>query len=232
MATTKNEIIYSVLGKIRPAISDDENTARRQLSYDADTIRAKFLRNEFNKNRTIDAGFIQDLGCIPLEAVDRAECCEVEVGCHVMRTMWDIPQSVEQHNSTTITRIGPVDKLQTSYSLVPAERVPFTGNSKFNKNQVFAYIKGNRIYVVSNSHLIKHLEHINVQGVFEVPEEAANFLTCDNKPCYSHDEKYPANRWLVDSIIRQLIQDYSPVSIAPSDVANDGASTVTPQQQQ
>jgi hypothetical protein len=232
MATSKNEIIYSVLEKIRPHISDDESIARRQLSFDIDVVRAKFLRNEFNKNRTIDSGFIQDLGCVPLETVDRAECCEVEVGCHVVRTIAKIPQSIEQHSATTITRIGPIDKLQVSYSLVPYERVPYIGNNKFNKNQVFAYIKDDRIYIASKSHLIKHLEYINIQGVFEDPEEAINFVDCDNKPCYSRDGKYPTNKWLVDFIIRQLIQDYSPVAIAPSDVSNDTASAVTPQQQQ
>lgn len=232
MATTFNQMVFSVLGKIRPKLKDDESISRRQIGFDIETLRALFLRNEFNKNRTIDQAFIQDLGCIPLEHVDRAECCEVDAECQVLRTSLEIPGTIEQHNQTSITRIGPVDKTSIKYSLIPYERAPFIGTNKFMKNQIYAYLKNKRIYIVSPNRNIKHLEHINIQGVFENPKEAINFVTCDNAPCYSDDGPYPINKWLIDSITRQLVQDYTPVSLAPSDTANDAAATVTPQQQQ
>jgi hypothetical protein len=230
--TTLNEIIYDVLNKIRPRRSDEEPLSKRQMAFDIGVLRARFLRNEFNKNRTIDPAFVQDLGCIPLEAVDRAECCEVDTGCHVVRTTMQIPGTIEQHNSTTLTRVGPVDKLQIRYSLVPYERAPFVSTGRFNQKQVYAYLKNKYIYLVSADPNIKHLAHVNVQGVFEDPRAAIDFVTCDNAPCYSDDGSYPINKWLVDAIIRQLIQDYSPASLAPTDVTNDAASAVTPQQQQ
>ena len=71
--------------------------------------RALWLRNELNKNRTIDPNIVQDLGCIELELADKAECCDLEDGCKILRTNVTIPNTIELHNKTGITRVAPID---------------------------------------------------------------------------------------------------------------------------
>jgi len=229
---TLNECIYGVLDRIRPQLSDDESISERQITFDFENMRARFLRNEFNKNRTIDPAFIQDLGCIPLETVDRAECCEISADCYIVRTAVELPGTIEKWNETSLTRIGPIDKLQRPYSLVPYERAVYSGNGKFNGKAVFAFLRNRRIYLVSQSRLLKHMEYLNVQGVFEEPRVAANFVDCDNKPCYTDNSPYPINKWLIDHITRQLIQEYVPLSTAPADTQNDASPNVTQETQQ
>lgn len=227
-----NECIFGVLNRVRPKLTDDESLSERQVGFDFENARAVFLRNEFNKNRTIDPAFVQDLGCVPMEIVDRAECCEVSADCFIVRTAIDIPGTIEKHNETSITRLGPVDKMQRPWSLVSYERAVYSGNGKFNTKAVFAFLRNKRIYLVSQSRLIKHITHINVQGVFEEPRIAANFVDCDNIPCYTNNSSYPINKWLVDYITKKLISEYLPTISAPSDVSNDSTSTVTSQEQQ
>jgi len=229
---TFNECIFGILDRIRPQLTDDESLSERQIGFDFENARARFLRNEFNKNRSIDPAFVQDLGCVPMETVDRAECCEISVDCFIVRTAVEIPGTIEKWNETSITRVGPIDKMQRPFSFVPYERAVYSGNGQFNTNTVFAFLRNKRIYLTSQSRLIKHITNINIQGVFEEPKIAASFVDCDNKPCYTDNSTYPINKWLVDHITRQLIQEYLPASAAPSDVSNDASSTVTPPQQQ
>jgi hypothetical protein len=229
---TLNECIYGILNRVRPKLSDDESLTERQVQFDFENARARFLRNEFNKNRTIDPAFIQDLGCIPLEVVDRAECCEISADCYIVRTALELPGTIEKHNETSHTRVGPIDKMQKPYSLVPYERAVYAGNGRFNNNAIFAFLRNKRIYLVSNNRLIKHMEYLNVQGVFEEPRKAADFVTCDNKPCYTDNSQYPINKWLIDHITRMLIQEYLPSSQLPIDMENDASPVVTEQQAQ
>jgi hypothetical protein len=76
------------------------------------------------------------------------------------------------------------------------------------------------------------MDYLNVQGVFEEPRVAANFITCDNKPCYTDNSDYPINKWLIDHITRMLIQEYLPSSQLPIDMENDASPVVTEQQAQ
>jgi len=226
--TTLNELIYSILLTIRPYISDDENVARRLIAFEIHSQRALWLRNEFNKNRTIDPAFIQDLGCVELERTDTAECCEITSDCLILKTVQKIPNTIERHNSTTITRIGPVDKMSVSFSLVPYGQAIFAGNGRFNKNEVFAFLRNGHIYIkTNNKSLSTFMKYVNIQGVFENPTEAANFLTCDNAPCYDDNSAYPINKWLVPYITAEVIKKMAPSAQQPVDKSNDASSSLS-----
>jgi len=69
MAST-NEIIYSIFEKLRPNISSSDDIDLRIIKSELHKQRALFIRNELNRNRTVDPFIIQDLGCVELEIVD------------------------------------------------------------------------------------------------------------------------------------------------------------------
>ena len=58
--------------------------------------RSLWLRNEYNKNRSIDPYVIQTLPCLELELVDPIQCCvPVPAGCKVLRSKKKIPNTIE-----------------------------------------------------------------------------------------------------------------------------------------
>lgn len=204
---TENELIYDLWEIIRPNISDDDSFDKRQLSFWIKNQRALWLRNELNKDRTIDDNIVQDLGCVELEVSDRADCCELSSGCKILRTKLTIPNTIELHNKTGLTRVAPIDKLQVPFSFVNYERAIYSGNGRFNSNQIFAFLLNNRIYLTSKSNeVLKYITHINIRGVFEDPTEAANFSHCDGTPCYTKNSKYPVNRWMIDYMKEAILK--------------------------
>ncbi len=130
-----NEIVYSIWEKIRPELADDDSIDFRLIQDAVHTQRALLLRNEYNRNRTIDPFVIQDLGCVELEVVDRAECCDITIDCSIIRTSQKIPSLIELHNESLMW-VNPVDKLEKSFSFISYERAKFISGHRFTSRQI------------------------------------------------------------------------------------------------
>jgi len=220
---TENKLVSAILGKIKPHLSDDTDLSPREVMFDIANQRALLIRNELNKGRTIDSDIIQDLGCVAMEAVDPAECCDVQTGCKVMRTVLEIPETIELHNKDGITRIGPVNKTLREFSKTTLEGSKWVGSGKYTTQEIYAYRSNNRIYLVSNNDKHKFIDYINVRGVFEDPKDVTPFTTCgDGATCYSSDNKYPLKAWMYTYIENILMQKYVMAYQLPTDVLNDG----------
>ncbi len=226
---TENELVFSILNKIKPYLSDDTDVTGRDIAFRIANQRALLIRNEVNKNRTIDPDIIQDLGCVAMEVADPAECCNITTTCKVMRTTLTIPNTIELYNDIALTRIGPVDKTKREFSRTTLEAAKWVGNGKYTSNEIYAYVANNRIYLISNNDNHKFITHINVRGVFENPKDVTPFTNCSTgSSCYSSDGKYPLKAWMFNYIEGQIIKEYSQLVNLPSDITNDGSdNTVT-----
>ena len=221
---TENEAVFNILQKVKPYLGDDTELSPRTVAFDLANQRALFLRNEFNKNRTIDPDTIQDLGCVTMELADPAECCDVSTGCKVLRTVLEIPNAIELHNDIALTRIGPVNKTLRAFSRTTLSGSSFVGNGKYTSGEIYAYTANNRIYLVSKTDDHKFIETINVRGVFENPADVSPFLDCSSgTTCYSSDDPYPLKAWMYNYIIGELMNIYTQRYNIPADITNDGA---------
>lgn len=228
---TQNELVYSVLDKLKPHLTDDVDISPREILFEIDNARALFLRNELNKNRTIDPNVIQDLGCVEMTTADRAECCDVSTGCLIVKSVLEIPKAIELHNSTGITRVGPVDKLDLDFSFITYNRAKFAGNGKYNKNLIYAFLHNKHIYLVSKNDKVKFITNINVAGVFENPTDVTPFTNCGGESCYSSSDEYPINTWMIPSIQDMVMNKFLNTLRMPKDTTNDGSETSTNTQQ-
>ena len=206
---TLNELVYSIWLKVTPLISDDAILDERQLKYFIHNQRSLWIRNEYNKNRNFDDAVIQSLGAVELEIVDTIENTDITGISHkILKSKLQIPVAIELHNSTAITRVGSLDLKQKKFSFVDYTAAPYVGNGKFNKNFVFAFLKGGYMYIVSNCNnpATKALKYINIRGIFANPEEVGRFTELDGTKCYSDDDRYPINNWMIPYIENEIIK--------------------------
>ena len=145
---TANEIIFDILEDVRSNhIIDDLDISERQILYKINLQRSLLMRNELNKpGRTLDPFTVQSLGCVELEEANSSECPSLPVGCSVLRTKCDLPKTIELHNRTAITKVGPIDKLDYFFSFVPYQQAAFSGNGKYNKDSIYAFIYNRKMY--------------------------------------------------------------------------------------
>ena len=224
---TLDQLIYQVYERL-DINADDTSADDRLIEQLINQQRSLWIRNEYNKNRSIDVNVVQDLGCIPIIPVDRAvECCDVALGCTILRTAEPIPNTIELHHDDTITRVGPIDMLGRAYKELeyPSE-VQFFGHGRVNSGFIYWFKRstsnGLYIYLVSRSNeQMKLLTDINVQGVFEDPREAGRFRTCDNKPCWSPSHKYPMNDWMSNYVLGEVVKIMATKIQAPQDLESD-----------
>lgn len=225
MATT-NEIVYDILEDVAShKLSDDLDIDNRQVIYKLNTQRALWTRNEYNKpGRILDPYLIQSLGCVELEVADASDCPELPVGCSILKTKCEIPKTIELHNRSAITKVGPIDKLDYFFSFVPYQQAIFSGNGKFNGNSIFAFIHNKRMYFKVNSAQQKLLRRVNIMGIFEDPTKISEFCNTNGTPCFSMDDEYPISNWMIPFVKEQIIKELIMSMQIPEDNSNDANS--------
>lgn len=229
MSTTLNQLTYDLLlKKCGGTISDDEPLSLRQVAYWVMNTRALLIRQDVGaKKRSISDNITQSLGCVPVEYVDAAQCCGLNIGCKILRTVDKIPKPIELDYRDLITRVGPVDITKHPYGLITYNRAQFEGHNRYTKNKPYAFYQNGYVFVVN----VPYVKYINVQGVFEDPTEVARFTTCTGEQCYNDDMDFPISKWMVEVMGKMIVDtDIKVMLSVPVDYTNDAKSD--PEQQQ
>ena len=227
-----NELIFDLHNIVRAGgqISDDDALDRRQIGFWIINQRAIWIRQEFQKNHSLDQKIIQDLGCVDIEQADTGECCTGSSNCSFMRTVRLIPTPIEFYNRTGITRVGPIDKGALPYSFISYEQSQWSGNGRWNSQQIVSFIGNDRIYlkIPVDNLFSSGQEQINVQGVFNDPRLVASFVTCNGVPCYTDDMDFPLQNWMIEFMKDMILKSNFRVALStPADKVNDATGKVT-----
>lgn len=196
---TKSQIVYNWLNLLTSGrISDDIRPSYSQLSFIADYKRAQYIKQDQNKNYFDNDQFYQDLGCIKMIPVDKAECCDIELDCNILRTEVPIPKLIRLNNRLPI-KISAVER-QTRFTIILPERVPFLGHTKFSQLGVKIYWLNNYLYIPESL----DIRAINVRGIIENPNDAKTFI-CDGDACYTDSSDYPLTTDMLDLITKDVM---------------------------
>ena len=161
--------------------SDDTDISDEQWAFIIAYYRARLLKQDQEKGRLEKSLYIQNLGKVPLIEADKNECCDIDV-C-VLRTELQVPKPLETHQGLNISFVGTLNGR-------PFQR--YHHNSMFWKRaakwvgkEPAWYYQNGYIYIVDAP--TRMFKDLNIQGVFEKPEEAVKFRTCDcpdNGDCF------------------------------------------------
>ncbi len=221
------------------------NSIESSFSYDyfTDLIngqRALFMRNEYNRNRSIDPYVLQDLSCLELELVNPIDCCiDTPSGCKVLRTKKIIPNTIELYFTKGIATVGSADILKPRFVLIDYSRVPYIGHGRTTQKAVYAFLYNQYLYVTSKDPSVSLLKYITVRGIFEDPTELEEYVSCVNgQACFSSSAPYPLNMWMWEYIKPQVLQQLMQKAVNQLDDNNNAEDGKTegvmapPQQQQ
>ena len=230
--STLREIVYSILDVIKPNNLTSSSINEELVKQYVKVVRAQLIKQILSKNTPLDSIFIQSLGCVSLVKADKSECCDFPIGCKVLRTSVPIPSSVDGGTSL-ITRVGPVNIFEKSYQNIQLERVPFVGKNKYTKDIVkwFMNTNGYLYLVTDESFQSLGLEIINIQGVFEDPEQVGTFKNCaTGTVCFSADSPYPFPDSMLPILKEIVIKKFLLIETSqPIDKTNDANENSKPQ---
>lgn len=228
-----NQLVYSILNTVRARTTSSEIITEEIVKFHIKNVRAQLIKQDINKGYTPDSYVIQDLGCVELELVDSGECCDIIAGCKTLRTVLPIPSVVELHHNQLFSRIGPVNKLEIPFDIVSYERIPYLVNKFTNKRiRAFNQNNGGHIYLTIPESKVSLMKRINIQGVFEDPEEVAKFYTCSEEACYSDDSPFPVKAWMIPTIVQMVIEVFvGKQAVALTDLTNNAKTDLNSQQE-
>jgi len=188
---TLNELRFDLLNTLN-ILSDDADFDYRLIDEFIINKRVKHFQNTFNKmTSVIPDAYYQNLACLPMMLVDSSECC-TNTDCYVVRSVDKVPAIMSLSDGELIQRISPVGLESKSYTLITQFRLPYFGNSRYNKNSIAALYYNNYIYLISKDPIYyPQIEKITVRAVFRDPREAGAFLTCDDQPCWTAEDTFP-----------------------------------------
>ena len=228
MAVTKNQLVFDLLNIVRGGLQgDDELISEEQVSFWIDNTRARLIRNDLDKKRSLNPDLIQTLGCVDVERVDASECGCVNTGCEVTRTVNKIPTSLEIAQRNLITSVGSIVTTDRRFNFVPYSRAIWANPNSFSYSIPVAFLHNQYMYIIGPG--AELLEKINIQGVWESPEELKSFLTCEEEPCYTDDSPYPISRYMIEDMKKMILEtNFGIAATAPSDSQGDSSHKVEP----
>lgn len=205
---TINEIQYSIREGIK-AYSDDSEISNEYIIYLFNLKRSKYLKQRLDKlGRQYDNTTLQTL-CLGLEEVS-TETCGLNLSCDkIYRTVRKVPNFLQLSNGNAIQRVGPADKLSTTFNIISKEQAPLFEHSYFN-NKIKTFLDvDNYLYFVSTEPVF--VECVTITGVFENPLDLREYKDCcdcnDSNVCFSDDDDYPMTPELIDLIRLEMINE-------------------------
>lgn len=230
MATAR-ELIYNIKNILRGGVqSDTELVSDRQVLFWINNTRSTLIRQDINKRRSISDNIRQSF-CMDVSEVDASVCCGITVDCKVVRTDLQLPSFLESDHKDLLTKVGPVNILGPSFTLIPFNRAAWVGNNKYSKNGKYAFLRDGYIYLLGED--VDLITKISVEGVFEDPTVLADFIDCSTgSSCFSLDSEYPLSNWMIEPLTQMILASNGKVIVqSPTDVSGDIKHNVQPNTQ-
>jgi len=187
--------------------SDDDRLNIKQIRFWINGYRASGMFEITDFGKDIDPQFIQDLGVVPLEEVDKADssCPKVDWGCTIKKVT--IPKLIDFPNLRALSFVGKIDK-QSSFIVNYPDTAIYKKSTRFGNLSNRCYLIGNTLYFILVGDDV-NIKYINIRGVFEQPEEVVGYATegCDPK-CYNpENDEYPIPARLYEYILTKILRN-------------------------
>jgi len=225
---TLNQIIFNIRNSKKGGIlSDDDKVTDRQLAFIVGYYRSVLLKQAMDKGKKIPYAAKQTLSVVEMEQVDKSDDCDTPVECYTVRSVKRLPQPIDYAKGVMISYIGTIDG-EESFQFQSQARTRWSRYDKYTSSLRKAYIRDGYLYIVND--LI--IELVQVQGIFERPELAAEYkLNCgSDDPCFTYDSPYPVEASMIPVITEMIFKnEMTLLSMTPQDTINDGSDRVQEQ---
>ena len=219
---TLKEIIYDINETLN-AYSDDHKLSEEHIAFMINNKRNLLLKQYMsNLIKEVPQEAIQSI-CLNLEL--NRNCFE---NIQVLRSTIKIPATLDNTGRSNIIKAYTPLRFIKNINIIDYSRIPFVYAEKYNKTQLFVAVDPKSYLIVFNTdNLHLDLELLEIEGVFENPEEAYN-LSCEASinNCDFFDSQYPIESALIDPIKNQIVNELLLKYKIPMDSENNSENDI------
>jgi|TARA_R110001606_G_scaffold220542_2_gene368384 hypothetical protein len=209
MAINLNTIVYDIVNTAYGGeSSDDANLSFRQVAYWVKQERSLLLSQMMSKKVRVPAACVEYLNCVYMEPVDASECCEVDMGIYVLRSLNPIPTTIQRNGRDSILAVESLDG-ERAFSETTSTRRKWNKYNKYTSSNQRWYIKNNHLYISCDM----RIEAVSVTGVFEDPEDTwkVNYCTSSENPIlsacqYDWEFPFPISMSMAEQVASLILQ--------------------------
>lgn len=217
--STYRELIYTCLDNLK-LTSDDAMFNEEHVMFLLNKFRGFILKNQYKDiKKEIPESNYQTI-CLDLEAVPAIAGLPCEGG-EYLKSKQKIPSLV----NIDTPRIYPKDYYQGNITYVSKERMRYVGHNKWLTNIIYASLgPDNYLYFKSSNPQYLYLKQVQMNGIFEDPEQAVTpELSCDktSSSCDPMDAKFPLEESLIPQLLELVIKFLSSGIYKPADNENN-----------
>jgi hypothetical protein len=221
---TLGNIIDDLIKVIRGSkVSQSETVSRRQVEEWVNEYRSLLLKQDLDKGKMPNPDYIQELPGLKLEMVDKSIGSDLLSSTYMMRTIKEIPKTVDLNFKSGIMYVGTIDGLEIQ--LVPEGRSVWQQFKRFTSRSPLAFLRNRRMHISCAT----PLQFITIRGVFQVPTEVGNFINTDaDVTTLGYRSAYPMPADKIP-VLKEMIlsKELGIMSQAPSDNKADGNNEVS-----
>lgn len=219
--STWREMIFMVLDEIKMS-SDDSIYTKDHIAFLLSKYRSYIINSTYyNQKKAIPESNYQSI-CVPIH-IDEQDFC----GNTVLVSSTPVPKLMSIGNTMVYP---PAGFEYGNIIFVSPARFKYVGQNSYTKNFIYATIgPDSRLYVKSNNRNFIYLNTINITGLFESAEEAAEF-ECnedDSDNCELLDKKFPLEDAYAISLIQLVTKDLLGTIYRPSDNTNNATDDIS-----
>ena len=223
MATLK-EIIYHLKNlKSQGVQSDDNKLSDQEVMFMVDQYRAKLIRQQYDRFKTINPQDVQDLGYVEVEPAPADEFFAIG-GFDVFQTVREIPRMISTDRGSAFTFVGP-SPVDLPFQRTSLTKLPWDRHSRYTKAVPKWFDTLSRVYVATE----QPINEVFLLGVAESPYKVLEFK---NEIDYSdpYNFEYPISLTMLDSLYKMIAEaEFKIIGMGMEDRKNDGRES-TPQQ--
>jgi hypothetical protein len=189
MLTTLNSISEHIAFLLKEPLNIE---LRQNIKASVKYWRAALIRRDVTRNGLSDE-FLQRI-YIDLIKVDKADACNFNLDCLILKTKIEIPKPIRLNNDILFKFVGTVNG--KPFTFVEYEEIPYTAYNKFTSKVIRYNYTNNYIYIFGNTKLKK----LAIQAIFSNPEDINT--SCDILDCYNDDKPFP----IAEDMLQQIVQ--------------------------
>ena len=221
--STYRELVYLCLDNLK-LTSDDALFNEDHVFFVLSKFRGFILKSTYKDiKKEIPESNYQTI-CLDVEQVPAISGIDCEGG-----TFLKSKQKIPHLLSISTPTLHPENYYQGSISFISKERMKYVGYNKWLPNIIYASLgPDNYLYFKSNNPQYLHLKKIQLTGVFEDAEKAAE-LSCnkDVSTCDPLDADFPLEENLIPQLIEVTVKFLSSGIYKPEDPANNASDDLS-----
>lgn len=216
---TLREMVYDIKNIAYGGVqSDDNKVSDEQVAYWIRQERERLVNQQLANRNKIPEALVQHLNYVEFEQVDPAGFTGLDSGYKIMRSTKKIPQTIQRDGRNSIIAVESVDGSE-GFTETTYFRRKFNKYNKYTSLGARWYIQEGYMYIINNFLIDK----LRVSGLFENPEDAANFKLDTGEAAFTWDDYYPITGLLATTITDIVLKTKLGITRQmPNDEVNDG----------